>query len=294
MAISYYLQHSRLTIAALTKKGEMTFTINTRLRYIAEKPSSVLLNVRAFHPLSEHITCNQQPTSMSDNHKLLYYQMACNSSLDFTYTSEVDPAYQMIDCSSVPADEVPPFHPEVMPFLYPSRYCASDQLTSFATSRFSQYENAFERVLAISEWIYGHVQYVIGSTNSFTTASDILVMERGVCRDFAHLGIALCRALNIPARYCSVYAYQLQPEDFHACFEAFIGGLWIVFDATRLAPLNGLMKIAHGRDAADTAIASLFGNVSGEVMEVRVCCDNPDFTPTFYQEGTFEGLCLNA
>jgi transglutaminase-like putative cysteine protease len=278
----------------MTKKAEMSFKINTRLSYKADARSSVVLNVRALHPLSEDILCDQQPIVAPVYTELLHYEMSGNSSLNLSYKAEVSPAYQTIDCSLVQAEEIPPFDPTVLPFLYPSRYCWPDQLSNFATSRFGKYDNAFERVLAITEWITEHVQYVSGSTNAFTTAGDILLMEQGVCRDFAHLGITLCRALDIPARYCSVYAYQLQPQDFHACFEAFIGARWIVFDATRLAPLNGLIKIAHGRDAADTAVSSLFGNVCGELMEVEVVCDDPGFTPFFYQKGTFEGLSLDS
>ena len=92
----------------------------------------------------------------------------------------------------------------------------------------------------------------------------------GVCRDFSHLAIALCRALNIPARYFAGYAYDLQPPDFHACFECFIGGSWVVFDATRLAHLNGLVRVGTGRDAADAAVASIFG--SAKCTQISVDC----------------------
>lgn len=95
-----------------------------------------------------------------------------------------------------------------------------------------------------------------------------MTQRTGVCRDFAHLGIAFCRALNIPARYFSGYAYQLQPPDFHACFEAYIGGRWLIFDATRLAHVNGLVRIGNGRDAADAAVASIFGRVRCRTMTV--------------------------
>ena len=120
------------------------------------------------------------------------------------------------------------------------------------------------------EWIHDNVEYVRGSTNSGTSAYDTVTQRVGVCRDFAHLGIALCRALNIPARYFTGYAYELEPPDFHACFECYIGGEWMVFDATRLAHLNGLVRIASGRDAADTAVASIFGAVKLHAHESGV------------------------
>ena len=101
-----------------------------------------------------------------------------------------------------------------------------------------------------------------------TSAFDTVTQRTGVCRDFSHLGIALCRALNIPARYFAGYAYELEPPDFHACFECFIGGSWTVFDATQLAHLNGLVRIGTGRDAADAAVASIFGSATCRKMVV--------------------------
>jgi transglutaminase-like putative cysteine protease len=124
-------------------------------------------------------------------------------------------------------------------------------------------------VVAISDWIYDNVEYLRGSTSSETSAYDTVTQRTGVCRDFAHLGIALCRALNIPARYFTGYAYQLEPPDMHACFECFIGGRWTVFDPTRLAHLNGLVRVGVGRDAADAAVASIFGSACLKNMSVN-------------------------
>lgn len=160
---------------------------------------------------------------------------------------------------------------DIIPFLFPSRYCQSDKLQKLAYTEFGAIENIYSKVLAITDWIYNNVEYVSGSTDSQTAALDTLTERVGVCRDFAHLAIALCRALSIPARYLTCYAYTLQPPDFHACFEAYIGGNWIVFDATRLVPLNSLVKIANGRDAADAAVASIFGNArSIKIIIIRM------------------------
>jgi transglutaminase-like putative cysteine protease len=146
------------------------------------------------------------------------------------------------------------------------------------------------KVLEITEWIHRNVEYLSGSTNAETSAYDTVTQQAGVCRDFAHLGIALCRALTIPARYCSVYAYQLEPQDFHACFEAYLSGQWIIFDATKLAPLNGLVKIAVGRDAADTAIANLFGNISGTSIKVNCQLSEGMLEPIFYDTTNWQGI----
>lgn len=109
------------------------------------------------------------------------------------------------------------------------------------------------------DWIANHVSYVSGSTGTRTPAEDTLVERAGVCRDFAHLGIALCRAMSIPARYFTGYAFDLSPQDFHACFETFIGGRWLFWDASGMASPDGIVRIATGRDAADCAVCTAIG-----------------------------------
>jgi transglutaminase-like putative cysteine protease len=121
------------------------------------------------------------------------------------------------------------------------------------------------------------------------------VAERaGVCRDFAHLGIALRRASNIPARYFAGYAHGLNPPDFHACFEAYVGGRWLIFDPTRLVPLNGLVRIAHGRDAANASVATIFGPAHS--TSVQVSCEPAEagFKPLSRVQHMKKGICLSA
>jgi len=171
---------------------------------------------------------------------------------------------------------------DVMPYLFPSRYCQSDKLQKLAINEFGNVETAYGKVAAITEWIYNNVEYRSGATNSKTSAFDTMTERVGVCRDFAHLGITLCRALTIPARYFTGYAYNLNPPDFHACFEAYIGGEWIFFDPTKLVPVNGLVKIANGRDAADAAVASIFGNAFSTSTIVKCECNDPEFKPLYF------------
>lgn len=159
---------------------------------------------------------------------------------------------------------------EVMTFLNPSRYCQSDRLARFAYREFGDLPGGHQRVTTICNWIYEHVDYVSGSTNSETSAYDTMVQRAGVCRDFAHLGIAFCRALGIPARFASSYAWQLDPPDFHAVFECYLDGAWYLFDPTRKAALQGLVRIGVGRDAADAAFATLYGNAQMTDMEVSI------------------------
>lgn len=165
----------------------------------------------------------------------------------------------------------------VLPYISPSRYCESDKLMEFATNKFGFLPNEYSKALAIEHWIFNNITYTSGSTNSSTSATETLVNKAGVCKDFAHLGIALCRALDIPARYFTGYASHLNPPDFHACFEAYVGGHWIIFDPTKLAGLNGLVKIANGLDASEVAVASYFGDISCTHMDIQCHPVSADF-----------------
>jgi transglutaminase-like putative cysteine protease len=154
-------------------------------------------------------------------------------------------------------------------YLRPSRYCPSDHLVGFAVAEFGAGPGAGERVAAIGAWIRGRIGYVPGSSSVHDTAEDTLLTGVGTCRDFAHLGIALCRATGVPARFAAVYAPGLYPMDFHAVFEAFEGGCWSVHDATGLAPRQSMVRVVTGRDAADTAFATITGGIADlEAIEV--------------------------
>ena len=160
-------------------------------------------------------------------------------------------------------------------YLQASRFCESDRLVDFAREQFGALEPGFSRVTAICNWICENVEYRRGSSNEQTSATETLAQRAGVCRDFAHLAIALCRALDIPARFVSCYALGLAPADFHAVFEAYLGGAWWLFDPTRQAALDGLIRIGIGRDAAEVAFASIYGKAEPEDMRVRIETGDP-------------------
>jgi transglutaminase-like putative cysteine protease len=141
----------------------------------------------------------------------------------------------------------------VLPFLLPSRFCPSDKFMRFAQREFSSAGDGAARVMAVLEWIHRNVDYVAGVSDAQTTAEETFVDRAGVCRDFSHLGITLFRALGIPARAVSAYALQLDPPDFHAIFEVYIENGWWLIDPTRLAPIEGIVRIGSGRDASDIA-----------------------------------------
>ncbi len=160
---------------------------------------------------------------------------------------------------------------DVLHYLLPSRYCESDSLSRVAQQLFGQLPPGIQRVHAIKDWIYESIEYQTGFTQSTTTAQDVFVKRVGVCRDFAHLGITLCRALNIPARLVVGYVnFAEPPQDFHALFEAWLDGRWVLFDPTRLAPIDRLVRIGTGRDAKDVAFATIFGHVRMLRMEITV------------------------
>jgi transglutaminase-like putative cysteine protease len=146
-----------------------------------------------------------------------------------------------------PVDEL-----DLVSYLRPSRYCESDSLLPTARSEFAGL-SGHDLLTAVMLWVWERIKYVPGSSLPTDGAARTLMARRGVCRDFAHLSIALLRSLDVPARMVSVYAPGLTPMDFHAVAEAYIDGQWWVVDATRLAPRQSMLRIATGRDAADIA-----------------------------------------
>jgi transglutaminase-like putative cysteine protease len=159
-------------------------------------------------------------------------------------------------------------------YLRPSRYCESDRLVGFASRQFHDITTPTDVLAAVSSWVGTQLEYVSGSSGPTDGAVDTLVAGRGVCRDFAHLAVALLRAMMIPARLVAVYAPGLDPMDFHAVAEAFIDGTWYVVDGTLLAPRQTLVRITTGRDAADTSFLSSYGGaIVLESMEVTATSD---------------------
>ena len=138
-------------------------------------------------------------------------------------------------------------------YLRPSRYAEADKFYGFAATEFGRYADSETLLEKVSTWVGGRLNYVPGSSDPIDGAVDTLLAGAGVCRDYAHLVVAMLRAVNVPARVVSVYAPGLYPMDFHAVGEAFVAGEWRVVDGTLLAPRQSLVRIATGRDAADIA-----------------------------------------
>jgi transglutaminase-like putative cysteine protease len=185
------------------------------------------------------------------------------------YEAEVtlsDPADALdADARETPVAELPD---EVLAYVLPSRFCLPDDLGSEAWERFGDLAPGWTRVQAVVDFVHDHLEFLPGSSNPWTTAADAFRARQGVCRDYAHLAITLCRALNIPARYVFGYLPTIDapppPEgmDFAAWFEVYLDGTWRTFDARNNAPRIGRVPVGRGRDAIDVALRTSFGAVT--------------------------------
>lgn len=178
------------------------------------------------------------------------FRAAYRATLDITRPHVAIDALPATPHSELPAAAVA--------YLWPSRYCESDRFEAFVERHFGALEGG-AKLLAMRDWIRAEMDYVPGSSNSQTTAGDVFVARQGVCRDFAHLMASFARAAGVPARLTSVYAWRLDPPDFHAVVEVWLDGAWHFLDATGLAPNEGLARICVGRDATDIAFMTIFG-----------------------------------
>ena len=243
------------------------FEIDCELNYEVEDPSVFVFNIEAAHlpgqrVLLEHLAtlpaiALDQYTDALGNRFTRFQALPGSLSVRYTASVSVDEMAPPTERGFTSVADLPA---EVMPFLLASRYCESDSLFPLAARHFGALNSGYEQVAAICEWIRANIDYEIGTSLAHGTARDVLLQRTGVCRDFAHVAIALCRALNIPARFITGHVqWDVPPPDFHAIFEAFVGGRWILFAPTAMAPTHSVVRIGAGRDAADAAFATIFG-----------------------------------
>lgn len=178
----------------------------------------------------------------------------------------VQPGALATPVSDLPAD--------ALVFMLQSRYCPSDKMADKAQQIAGHLVPGYAQVEAIRTWVHQNIRYQYGVSDATTDAIDTLNSGAGVCRDFSHIGISLCRALRIPARMVVGYLYQLNPMDLHAWFEAFVGGRWYTFDGTQDQPRGGRIVVAYGRDAADVAFISNYGGLTTKSLNAWVQLDN--------------------
>ena len=259
----------------------MKFQVGCQLKYDLATPCTFIFNISSVNNGSQLVFEEHLQIEPAINSEEYVSSTLKNRLLRLTAPpGKLHVSYQATVALSLGEDNpdlIPEVPPEKLPlrvlnYVYPSRYCESDRLINFANNEFGHLLPDYSRVTAICNWIYDRVTYLSGSTDVHTSAYEIVTKRAGVCRDFAHLGIAFCRALNIPARFVSGYAYGLEPPDFHAAFEAYLGSRWYLFDATRLIPRKGFIRIGTGRDAADTSFATIFGAAQLENIGVSVDC----------------------
>jgi transglutaminase-like putative cysteine protease len=222
--------------------------------------------------ISQALTTNLYTDPVTYNRYLRLH--AFGGPLTVRYEATVDLDHfiaQPAQLAEVPVAQLPG---EVLPYIYPSRYCQSDRLHKFAVKEFGHLWQGYSRVQAIRDWILQRVNFKSNSSTGNTTAVDTLIEEVGVCRDFAHLMIALCRAVNIPARFATGIDYgadpALGPTDFHAYVEVYVGERWYIFDSSGVAIPMGFVRFGTGRDAADSAFATIFGGVRGAAPVIRI------------------------
>lgn len=266
----------------------MKFIVGCKLGYKVEDAASFVLNIqpaelprqklgRESLIVTPELPLETYLMPESGNRYVRFQAGAGELLIEYEAEIELDPRRD--DPATVAEIPVPELPFPTLPHLYPSRYCQADRLPRAAQSDFGHLPPGHGRVTAICNWIYEQIEYRRGTSDEHTSAADTLIDRAGVCRDFAHLGIALCRAMGIPARFVSCYAWQLDPPDFHAVFEAYLGGRWYLFDATRQAALDGLVRIGVGRDASEVAFTTISGKVEPTVMEVRIAPASPPAEP---------------
>jgi transglutaminase-like putative cysteine protease len=189
--------------------------------------------------------------------------------LTISYAATVEPLVRESGFEDAPQPHLADLPPEALDYLIPSRFCPSDRFQPMVEQEFGKLTGG-PKVRAILDWVAGHLEYRPGVSNSYTTADDTFLDRAGVCRDYSHLTITLCRAADIPARAVSAYAWRLKPPDFHAVVEVWLAGRWWLIDPTNLAPIEGLVRIASGRDAADLAFMTVFGHAQMVNQTVKV------------------------
>ncbi len=266
-------------IGGVIRAETRSFQVGCRLDYEVRDETTFIFNVMPSHCViqqveSEYISVT--PNILMDEyveqvHGNRYHRLYCQgqTSLSVQFDASVRTIAQPYDSSNHQIAALPSSLPlDMLTYLFPSRYCQSEQLQLFAQQEFSRFPRGLSQVEAICAWVHNNINYVLGSTGSMTTAFDTFTSRTGVCRDFTHLAIAFCRAVAIPARFVSGYAVGLDPPDFHALLEVWIGDDWHLLDPTQKVDVNQFVRIGMGRDAAETSFAFIFGDAFMNSMNV--------------------------
>jgi transglutaminase-like putative cysteine protease len=250
---------------------------------IAEPGCDFIFNIHAAHTerqrvVEEHLELSQDVRSRVETEPATrnrYLRVSASAGpLRLAYRATVDLSHHIAETAQIGEVPVARLPAPVLSYIYPSRYCQSDRLHKLAMREFGQQWQGYGRVQAIRDWVLQRTTFSSNTSNSNTSAIDTLLETTGVCRDFAHLMIALCRAINIPARFTTGIDYgadpALGPTDFHAYVEVYLGDRWYLFDPSGTAIPMGFVRLGTGRDAADVAFATIFGTVISSAPRIAI------------------------
>jgi transglutaminase-like putative cysteine protease len=244
----------------------MRYSVSADLTYSFASPCEVLLLVEAANGGDQRVS--QETLAISNDPHVSRLDDATSGerraaflatdTVEIQYQALVEVAERDSALAGAAAATVEHLPPSALKHLRPSRYCPSDRFERYVNREFNGTSGG-DRVEAILAWIAEHLDYVAGVSDASTTSLDTFVDRAGVCRDFTHLAISLCRASQIPARAVSAYGWQLDPPDMHAVLEVYVGDSWRLADPTGKVRPEGLVRVATGLDAADIAFMSIFG-----------------------------------
>lgn len=255
----------------------MLLDITTRLHYDCPNATDLLVQievpdlpdqrvVESDHQLSEHAHSTRVPSEAAMGERIWVTAKGTFRS-DYAVRVEVDR-----NVTDLHALEAVPLHAlgrDEVRYLMPSRYCQPDLMTPFVEAEFVSVEGG-AKVVAMSDWITRTIAYTSGASDGQTTAFDTFKSRQGICRDFAHVLIAMARASAIPARFVSVYALGVVPQDFHAVVEVFVGGAWHLIDPTGMAKPDEMARIGVGLDAAEVAFLTSYSAITFREQSVNV------------------------
>lgn len=255
----------------------MSLQINVQLDYWFETPCDVLLQIEAAAMAGQgvsdaHISvtpCEHlaRVPAQDDIGERIWLRTQGQMLVDYQATVSI--TRPIVDCAALSATPLHLLPGAAVPYLMPSRYCQSSQFTDFAEQKFGALRGG-AKIMAMRNWIAGHLSYVPGSSHSGTTAVDTFHDREGICRDYAHLMITLARAAEIPARIASVYGLGVKPQDFHAVAEVYLGGAWHLVDPTDMGTPDDMAIIGIGRDIGDVAFMTAFGALEMNSQNVSV------------------------
>lgn len=255
----------------------MDLSIKTHLHYTAMQPCDLLLQVEAISDARQ--ICHESRLTLNDD--VVQHQISgegqigtrrwvrCHSLFECRYETRLTISRQVADIQSLPETPRLQIPSDVIQYMMPSRYCQSDLFLDFVSIQFDGFTGG-ALVTALNAWVMNNFTYNNGVSHSGTTATDSFAIQSGVCRDYAHVLIALVRAGGIPARFVSAYAPDVVPQDFHAVVEVYLDGAWHIVDPTGMAQASEVARICVGRDAADASFLTSYGAMDFKAQSVNV------------------------